>query len=90
MTFYVITHNIMTFYVIVLGVSGPLICSERFRSHDPVTLPHLWNAVREFQLLRERLPVAVKPCGGVGVTREQLWRLHNDGIQVSDPVRVNA
>jgi len=75
----------MPFYVIFLGAKWPLI-----RLHDPVNVPHLWNAMRKFQLLRERLPVAVKSCGGVGVTREQLWRLHNDGIQVSDPVRVNA
>ena len=44
----------------------------------------------KFQLLGKRLPVPVQSGPSVMVTPIQLRRFHDDGVQVSYPVRVHT
>lgn len=55
-----------------------------------IALLHLWNAGRKLQLLRKWLPVPINASGSVTMTWKHLRCLHNDGIQISNPVRVNT
>lgn len=79
---------------IFVHLHGSFLCEQyiwvNIYEHCTISLLHLWNAGRNLKLLRKRLPVSVNASGSVSMTGKQLWCLHNDGIQISNPVWVNT
>lgn len=46
--------------------------------------------MRKLQLLGQRLPVTIETSIPIRMSGVQFWGLHDDGVQIPNPVRMNT